>query len=245
MAGHSKWANIKHKKAKEDAKRGKVFTRLIRELTVAAKQGGSEIESNPRLRLAVSKAQAANMPKDTMERAIKRGAGELEGVNYEEIRYEGYGPGGVAVMVDCLTDNKNRTVGEVRHAFSKHGGNLGTSGSVAYQFNENGVLSYESGDEDKIMEVALEAGAEDIIVDEDIGLIEVLTTPKDYPEVYEAMVAAGLEPDESEVTMRAENLSPISGEDAEKLLKLLDVLEELDDTQTVSTNADFPEDFQG
>lgn len=242
MAGHSKWANIKHKKAKEDAKRGKVFTRLIRELTVAAKHGGSDIESNPRLRLAVSKAQAANMPKDTMERAIKRGAGELEGVNYEEIRYEGYGPGGVAVMVDCLTDNKNRTVGEVRHAFSKHGGNLGTAGSVAYQFNECGVLTYEAGDEDNVMEAALDAGAEDVVID-DSGLIEVLTTPKDYPQVYEAMVEAGLEPDDSEVTMRADNLSPVNAEEAEKLLRLLDVLEELDDTQTVSTNADFPDDF--
>ncbi|MPV85901.1 YebC/PmpR family DNA-binding transcriptional regulator [Ostreibacterium oceani] len=241
MAGHSKWANIKHKKAKEDAKRGKVFTRLIRELTVAARNGGSDPDMNPRLRLAVSKAQAANMPKDTMERAIKRGAGELDGQVLSEIRYEGYGPGGVAVMVDCLSDNRNRTVGEVRHAFSKFGGNLGTDGSVAFQFREVGILSYESADEDAIMEAALEAGAEDVVAE--AGAIEVITSLKDYTSVYDAMVAAGFEPDESEITQRADNLSPVVGEDAEKLLKLLDVLEDLDDTQTVSTNADFPEDM--
>ncbi len=243
MAGHSKWANIKHKKAKEDAKRGKVFTRLIRELTVAARNGGSDPDMNPRLRLAISKAQAANMPKDTLERAVKRGAGELEGQVLNEIRYEGYGPGGVAVMVDCLSDNKNRTVGEVRHAFSKFGGNLGTDGSVAFQFQEVGVLTYENGDEEVIMETALDAGAEDILSEE--GLVEVITTPKAYTEVYDAMVAAGLTPDDSEVTQRAENLVPVSGSDAETLMKLLDTLEELDDTQTVSTNADFPEDFAG
>lgn len=243
MAGHSKWANIKHKKAKEDAKRGKVFTRLIRELTVAARNGGSDPDMNPRLRLAISKAQAANMPKDTLERAVKRGAGELEGQTLNEIRYEGYGPGGVAVMVDCLSDNKNRTVGEVRHAFSKCGGNLGTDGSVSFQFSEVGILTYESGDEDAIMEAALEAGADDVLTED--GIIEVITTPKAYTEVYEAMVAAGFEPDDSEVTQRADNLSPVEGEDAEKLMRLLDMLEELDDTQTVSTNADFPEDFAG
>lgn len=243
MAGHSKWANIKHKKAKEDAKRGKVFTRLIRELTVSAREGGSDIEANPRLRLAVAKAQGANMPKDTLERAIKRGAGELEGVNLEEIRYEGYGPGGVAVMVDCLTDNKNRTVGEVRHAFTKHGGNLGTSGSVSFQFQQKGVLRYEAGaDEDKIMEVALDAGAEDVVADDD-GSIEVLTEPSDYTQVYEAMAAAGLEPEDSEVMQRPDNLLPVTKEEGEKLLSLLDVLESLDDTQTVSTNADFPDDM--
>lgn len=241
MAGHSKWANIKHKKAKEDAKRGKVFTRLIRELTVAARNGGSDPDMNPRLRLAVSKAQAANMPKDTLERAVKRGAGELEGQVLNEIRYEGYGPGGVAVMVDCLSDNKNRTVGEVRHAFSKCGGNLGTAGSVAFQFNEVGVLTYEGGDEEAIMDVALEAGAEDVLAEGD--MIEVITSPKDYTQVYDAMVAAGLEPNESEVTQRADNLSPVDATDAEKLMKLLDMLEELDDTQTVSTNADFPDNF--
>lgn len=243
MAGHSKWANIKHKKAKEDAKRGKVFTRLIRELTVAARNGGSDPDMNPRLRLAVAKAQAANMPKDTLERAVKRGAGELEGQVLSEIRYEGYGPGGVAVMVDCLSDNKNRTVGEVRHAFSKFGGNLGTDGSVAFQFQEVGVLTYENGDEDAIMEVALDAGAEDVLAEDDI--IEVITTPKAYTEVYDALVAAGIEPDDSEVTQRADNLVPVSGSDAETLMKLLDTLEELDDTQTVSTNADFPEAFTG
>lgn len=243
MAGHSKWANIKHKKAKEDAKRGKVFTRLIRELTVAARNGGSDPDMNPRLRLAVSKAQAANMPKDTLERAVKRGAGELEGQVLNEIRYEGYGPGGVAVMVDCLSDNKNRTVGEVRHAFTKFGGNLGTDGSVAFQFQEVGVLTYEDGDEDTIMEVALDAGADDVLSED--GIVEVITTPKAYTEVYEAMTAAGLEPNDSEVTQRADNLVPVSGSDASSLMKLLDTLEELDDTQTVSTNADFPEDFEG
>lgn len=243
MAGHSKWANIKHKKAKEDAKRGKVFTRLIRELTVAARSGGSDPDMNPRLRLAISKAQAANMPKDTLERAVKRGAGELEGQVLSEIRYEGYGPGGVAVMVDCLSDNNNRTVGEVRHAFSKFGGNLGTAGSVAFQFTEVGVLTYENADEDTIMEAALDAGADDVIAED--GFIEVITTPKAYTEVYDAMVAAGFVPDESEVTQRADNLALVSNEEAEPLIKLLEALEELDDTQTVSTNADFPEDFEG
>ncbi len=243
MAGHSKWANIKHKKAKEDAKRGKVFTRLIRELTVAARNGGSDPDMNPRLRLAVSKAQAANMPKDTLERAVKRGAGELEGQVLNEIRYEGYGPGGVAVMVDCLSDNKNRTVGEVRHAFTKCGGNLGTSGSVAFQFSEVGVLTYEDGDEDAIMEAALEAGADDVVSED--GIIEVITTPKAYTDVYDAMVTAGFEPNESEVTQRADNLAPVSAEEATQLMRLLDMLEELDDTQTVSTNADFPDDFEG
>ncbi|MGY0399009.1 MAG: YebC/PmpR family DNA-binding transcriptional regulator [Ostreibacterium sp.] len=243
MAGHSKWANIKHKKAREDAKRGKVFTRLIRELTVAARNGGSDPDMNPRLRLAVTKAQAANMPKDTLERAVKRGAGELEGQVLNEIRYEGYGPGGVAVMVDCLSDNKNRTVGEVRHAFTKCGGNLGTAGSVAFQFSEVGILTYEGGNEEAIMEAALTSGADDVIAEE--GIIEVITTPKAYTEVYDAMVVAGFEPNESEVTQRADNVSPVDSADAEKLMKLLDMLEDLDDTQTVSTNADFPEDFGG
>lgn len=244
MAGHSKWANIKHKKAKEDAKRGKVFTRLIRELTVAARSGGSDADTNPRLRLAISKAQAENMPKDTMERAIKRGAGELEGVQMEEVRFEGYGPGGVAIMVDCLTDNNNRTVSEVRHAFSKMGGNLGTSGSVAFQFKEQGVLFFESvADEDALMEAALEAGAADIQFDE--GSAEVVTEPSDYATVYETLVAAGYTPDESEVTMRAENLSPVSLDDADKVMRLIERLEELDDTQSVYTNADFPAEFEG
>ncbi|MDO4776118.1 MAG: YebC/PmpR family DNA-binding transcriptional regulator [Cardiobacteriaceae bacterium] len=244
MAGHSKWANIKHKKAKEDAKRGKVFTRLIRELTVAARQGGSDVDSNPRLRLAISKAQAENMPKDTMERAIKRGAGELEGVQMEEVRFEGYGPGGVAIMVDCLTDNNNRTVSEVRHAFSKMGGNLGTSGSVAFQFDERGVLFFEEvKDEDALMEAALEAGADDIEMED--GSAEVLTAPENYAAVYDALVAAGFTPDESEVTMRAQNLSPVSLDDADKVMRLIERLEELDDTQSVYTNADFPAEFEG
>lgn len=244
MAGHSKWANIKHKKAKEDAKRGKIFTRLIRELTIAARSGGSDPNSNPRLRLAISKAQAENMTKDTMERAIKRGAGELEGVQMEEVRFEGYGPSGVAIMVDCLTDNNNRTVGEVRHAFSKCGGNLGTSGSVAFQFKEQGVLFFESvADEDALMEAALEAGAQDIEFDE--GSAQVITEPADYATVYEALVAAGFTPDESEVTMRAENLSPVSAQDADKVMRLIDMLEELDDVQSVVSNAEFPEDYAG
>lgn len=244
MAGHSKWANIKHKKAKEDAKRGKVFTRLIRELTVAARHGGSDAETNPRLRLAISKAQAENMPKDTMERAIKRGAGELEGVQMEEVRFEGYGASGVAIMVDCLTDNNNRTVGEVRHAFSKCGGNMGTSGSVAFQFKEQGVLFFEKiEDEDAFMEAALEAGAEDIEFDD--GSAEVITAPADYAAVYDALTNAGYTPDESEVTMRAENLSPVSLEDAAKVMKLIDMLEELDDVQSVVHNAEFPEEFEG
>lgn len=243
MAGHSKWANIKHKKAKEDAKRGKVFTRLIRELTVAARSGGSDVSSNPRLRLAVAKAQTENMPRDTMERAIKRGAGELEGVQMEEVRFEGYGPSGVAIMVDCLTDNNNRTVSEVRHAFSKCGGNLGTSGSVAFQFKEQGVLFFELiDDEDKFMEIALDAGAEDIEFDN--GACEVVTSPADYASVYEAIVAAGYQPTESEVTMRAENLSPVSADDAAKVMRLIDMLEDLDDVQTVVSNAEFPEDFE-
>lgn len=244
MAGHSKWANIKHKKAKEDAKRGKVFTRLIRELTVAARHGGSDASSNPRLRLAIANAQSENMPKDTMERAIKRGAGELEGVQMEEVRFEGYGASGVAIMVDCLTDNNNRTVSEVRHAFSKCGGNMGTSGSVAFQFKEQGILFFEKiEDEDAFMEAALEAGAEDIDFNE--GAAEVITTPTNYAMVYDALVAAGYTPDESEVTMRAENLSPVSMDDAAKVMKLIDMLEELDDVQSVVHNAEFPEAFEG
>lgn len=244
MAGHSKWANIKHKKAKEDAKRGKIFTRLIRELTVAARHGGSDINANPRLRLAVSKAQAENMTKETMERAIKRGAGELDGVQMEEVRFEGYGPSGVAIIVDCLTDNNNRTVGEVRHAFSKCGGNLGTSGSVAFQFKEQGVLFFENvDDEDALMEAALNAGAEDIEFDDKSA--EILTAPEEYANVYEALVQAGFTADESEVTLRAENLSAVSLEDAEQVARLLEMLEELDDVQRVVSNADFPEEFEG
>jgi YebC/PmpR family DNA-binding regulatory protein len=238
MAGHSKWANIKHKKAANDKKRGKLWSKLIREVTVAAKEGGGDIEANPRLRLAVDKARGANMPNDTVERAIKRGAGGEEGENYDEIRYEGYGPGGVAIIVDCLTDNRNRTASEVRHAFTKHGGNLGTDGSVAYMFNKKGIISYGTGaDEDAIMEAALEAGAEDVVGNDD-GSVDVYTTPDDFSDVVEAMRAAGHEPDNAEVTYAAENNSPLDQDGAEKLLRLIDFLEDLDDVQEVYSNAD-------
>lgn len=242
MAGHSKWANIQHRKKAQDAKRGKLFTKFIREITVAARMGDPDPNANPRLRLAVDNALTANMSKDTIERAIKRGAGAQEGENYEEVRYEGYGPGGVAVMVDCMTDNRNRTVAEVRHAFTKAGGNLGTSGSVAFQFTHTGVLSYAPGcDEDAIMEAALEAGANDVVSNDD-GSVDVLVEPVDFMVVKEAMVAAGLEPEQAEVTMRAENLSPLEAEDAEKLLRMLDRLEDLDDVQNVYSNADISEE---
>lgn len=241
MAGHSKWANIQHRKNTQDAKRGKLFTRLIRETTVAARMGDGDPNMNPRLRLAMDKALAANMPRDTIERAAKRGAGALDGVEYEENRYEGYGPGGVAVIVDTMTDNRNRTVAEVRHAFSKCDGNMGASGSVAFQFTEWGVLSYPPGsDEDRIMEIALEAGADDVVSDED-GSVEVLTAPAVFQAVKAAMTAAGLVPDEAEVTMRAGSSVKLGFEDARKMLKLLDLLEDLDDTQNVYSNADFSE----
>ncbi len=241
MAGHSKWANIQHRKKAQDAKRGKLFTRLIREITVAARMGGSDIGANPRLRLAVDKALSANMPKDTVDRAIKRGAGELEGMIYEEVRYEGYGPGGVAVMVDCMTDNRNRTVAEIRHAFGKAGGNLGTSGSVAYMFAKQGVISYPAGtDEDAVMEAALEAGAEDVIVNDDSS-IDVLTTPEEFISVKDEIKKAIGKPEHAEVTMRAENLTVLDIRDAEKMLRLQDMLEELDDVQEVYSNADIPE----
>lgn len=243
MAGHSKWANIKHKKAANDKKRAKVWTKLIREITVAAKEGQtSDPAASPRLRLAWDKGLAANMPKDTIDKAAKRGAGELEAVNYEEIRYEGYGPGGVAVMVDCMTDNRNRTVSEVRHAFTKAGGNLGTDGSVAYMFNEVGIISYEPGaDEDAIMEAALEAGAEDIINNDD-GSIDVLTTPEDYQAVKDTLEAARLAPVNAEVTMRPETPSAVDVEAAEKIMRMIDTLEDLDDVQDVYTNADIPDE---
>jgi YebC/PmpR family DNA-binding regulatory protein len=242
MAGHSKWANIQHRKSKVDAKRGKVFTRINRELSVAAREGGSDPDANPRLRLAILKANAVNMPKDTIERTIKKAAGELEGVSYEEIRYEGYAQGGVAVMVECLTDNRNRTVAEVRHAFSKHGGNLGTDGSVGYLFSKLGVLSYAPGvSEDKIMEAALEAGADDVVTADD-GSVEVLTSPEAYAEVVEKMTAAGLEPAESEITMRASLEVELDVETGRKVVNFLDILEDLDDTQAVYNNADIPDE---
>ena len=244
MAGHSKWANIKHKKAANDKKRAKVWTKIIREITVAAREGKtSDPNAHPRLRLAVDKALSANMPKDTIERACKRGSGELGGESYDEIRYEGYGPGGVAVIVECMTDNRNRTVSEVRHAFSKAGGNLGTDGSVAYMFKQIGVLLYPPGsDEDTIMEAALEAGAEDVVTEDD-GSIEVITEPASFAEVQQALIDAGLEPEEAEVTMRADNLTPLDVATAEKLINLVEALEELDDVQEVFSNADIPDEL--
>lgn len=244
MAGHSKWANIKHKKAAVDKKRAKVWTKLIREITVAAREGNtSDAGAYPRLRLAVDKALAANMPKDTIERASKRGAGELEGVNYEEVVYEGYGPAGIAMMVDCFTDNRNRTVSEVRHAFSKAGGNLGTDGSVAYMFSKVGILSFPEGsDEDAIMEAALDAGAEDVVTHDD-GSIEVMTSPEDFNAVQEAMMSAGLEPELAEVTMKAATTTELGLEDAEKVVRLQDALDELDDVQEVFTNAEIPDEI--
>jgi YebC/PmpR family DNA-binding regulatory protein len=237
MAGHSKWANIQHRKGRQDAKRGKIFTRLIKEITVAAKLGGGDPAINPRLRMAIEKAKAESMPKDNIENAVKRGSGQLEGVNYEEIRYEGYGLNGAAVMVDCLTDNRQRTVADVRHAFSKYGGNLGTDGSVAFLFKHCGSLLFAPGvDEDKIMEAALEAGADDIISDED-GSIEVITAPNDFSAVKEALEAAGFKPEVAEVTMKAANETVFTGDDAVKMQKLLDALENLDDVQEVYTTA--------
>lgn len=242
MAGHSKWANIQHRKSKVDAKRGKVFTRINRELSVAAREGGSDPDANPRLRLAVQKAQAANMPKDTIERTIKKAAGELEGVTYEEVRYEGYAPGGVAVMVDCLTDNRNRTVAEVRHAFSKHGGNLGTDGSVGYLFSKVGILNFEPGTpEEKILDIALEAGADDVVSEEG-GSIEVRTAPETHADVVAAMQARGFEPANAEITMRASVEVELDVEAGQKLLRLLDHLEDLDDAQAVYSNADIPDE---
>ena len=238
MAGHSKWANIKHKKAANDKKRGKIWTKLLREVTVAAKEGGGDIESNPRLRLVVDKANGANVPKDTIDRAIKRGAGAGEGDNYDEIRYEGYGPGGTAIIVDCMTDNRNRTASEVRHAFTKHGGNLGTDGSVAYMFKKQGIISYAPGmDEDAIMEAALEAGAEDVVTNDD-GSIDVMTTPEAFSNVNQDMVVAGLEANNAEVTFSADTSAELDEETAEKLLKMVDTLEDLDDVQEVYTNAE-------
>lgn len=237
MAGHSKWANIKHKKAAQDAKRGKVFTRLIKEITVAARMGGGDPDSNPRLRLAVDKAYDQNMPKDNVERAIKRGSGDLEGVDYEEIRYEGYGIAGAAVMVDCMTDNRVRTVADVRHAFTKYGGNLGTDGSVSFLFKHCGQLIFAPGtNEDKLMEAALEGGAEDVVSNDD-GSIEVITAPYEFITVKEALEEAGFKAELAEVTMKPSNEAILTGDDAVKMQKLLDALENLDDVQEVYTTA--------
>jgi len=241
MAGHSKWANIQHRKGRQDEKRGKVWTRIIREITVAARQGGGDVSANPRLRLAIDKAKAANMPADRIKYNIDKASGALEGVNYEEIRYEGYGIGGAAIIVDTMTDNRVRTVAEVRHAFSKYGGNLGTEGSVAFQFKHCGQFVFAPGtSEDRVMEVALEAGAEDVITGDD-GSIEVLCAPPDYEAVKAALEAAGLKPEIAGVTMRAENTVALTGEDAERMQKLLDVIEDLDDVQDVFHNAEIEE----
>lgn len=242
MAGHSKWANIKHRKAAQDAKRGKIFTKIIRELVVAAKEGGGNVEDNPRLRAVVDKALGANMKRDTIDKAIQRGAGGGEGDNYDELTYEGYGPGGVAILVEVMTDNRNRTVAEVRHAFSKAGGNLGTDGSVAYLFDKKGSLVFgEGADEETIMEAALEAGAEDIVAQDD-GSVEVLTAPEDFMAVKDALVEADLKPEQSEVTMMPSTTVELDLDGAEKVLRLVDALEDLDDVQNVYSNSDIPAD---
>jgi len=242
MAGHSKWANIKHKKAATDKKRGKLWTKLIREITVAAKEGGGDINSNPRLRLCIDKGKAANMPNDTIDRAVKKGAGGAESEDYEELRYEGYGPGGTAVIVDCMTDNRNRTASEVRHAFTKAGGNLGTDGSVAYMFEKKGIISYAEGaDEDAIMEAALDAGADDVVGNDDTS-VDVFTAPDDLMDIRQAMIDAGLEPDHAEVTFDAENKAPLDQSTAESLLRMIDVLEDLDDVQEVYSNAEISDE---
>ncbi|KFI23999.1 YebC/PmpR family DNA-binding transcriptional regulator [Nitrosococcus oceani] len=243
MAGHSKWANIQYRKGAQDAKRGKLFTRLIREITVAARLEGGDPATSPRLRTAIDKAFAANMPKDNIERAIKRGTGDLEGVAYEEVRYEGYGPYGVAVMVDCMTDNRNRTVAEVRHVFSKWGGNLGTDGSVAYLFSKKGIISYsKESNEDTIMEVAIEGGAEDVVTNEDSS-IDVFTEPEGFSTVKKALDEAGLKAEQAEITQHASTSVSLALEEARKMLDFLDALEELDDVQQVYSNADFSEEI--
>jgi YebC/PmpR family DNA-binding regulatory protein len=243
MAGHSKWANIQHRKGAQDARRGKLFTKLIREITVSARAGGGEVANNPRLRAAMDKALTANMSKDTIERAIKKGTGALDGDNFEEIRYEGYGSGGIAIMVDCLTDNRVRTVADVRHAFSKAGGNLGTDGSVAYLFTKTGVLTYAKGvSEDALMDAALEAGADDVLSLEDGG-VDVIVQPEAFDTVRDHLVSVGLVPESAEVTMRASTTVALNEEDAIKLLKLVDRLEDLDDVQNVYSNADISEEI--
>ena len=241
MAGHSKWANIQHRKGRQDEKRQRVWTRVVREIMVAARTGGGDPTANPRLRLAIEKAKAANMPADTVKRNIDKATGNLEGVSYEEIRYEGYGIGGAAIIVDTMTDNRVRTVADVRHVFSKYGGNMGTEGSVAFQFKHCGQLVFAPGtDEDKVMDVALEAGAEDVIADEE-GAIEVLTSPADFEAVKNALEAAGLNPELAEVTMRPENTIELTGDDAARMQKLIDVIEDLDDVQEVFHNAEIAE----
>ncbi|WP_341325751.1 YebC/PmpR family DNA-binding transcriptional regulator [Methylotuvimicrobium sp. KM2] len=243
MAGHSKWANIKHRKAGQDAKRGKIFTKMIREISVAAKAGGGDPASNPTLRTAIDKALGANMKRDTIDNTIKKATGALEAENYEEVRYEGYGPAGVAIMVDCLTDNRNRTVGEVRHAFSKAGGNLGTDGSVAYLFNKVGIISFpDSLDEDAVIEAALEAGADDVVTNED-GSIDVITAPESYMDVKEALIAKDFKPENSEITMQPSTSAELNAEEAEKLMRLIDRLEDLDDVQNVYSNADISDEI--
>ena len=241
MAGHSKWANIQHRKNAQDAKRGKIFTKVIREIGVAARSGGGDPNTNPRLRIAVDKGLAANMSKDIIERAIKKATGELEGVHYDEIRYEGYAPGGVAVIVNCLTDNRTRTVADVRHAFSKFGGNLGTDGSVAFLFRKLGVISFAPGaSEDRVMEAALEAGADDVVSYPEDGSIDVLTTPEAFPVVKDALAKAGLVADQAGVTMRADNDVAVEGDTALSVARLLEWLEDIDDVQDVYSNADLP-----
>ena len=238
MAGHSKWANIKHRKAAQDKKRGKIWSKLIREVTVAAREAGGDPNANPRLRLALDKAFAANMPRDTVDRAVQRGAGADDGESYDEIRYEGYGPGGTAVMVDCMTDNRNRTAAEVRHAFTKHGGNLGTAGSVSYLFTKQGVISFSPGtDEDAVMEAALEAGAEDVVSNDD-GSVDVVTAPEDFTTVKDVLAAAGLDVAQAEMGFNASTTAKLDQETAEKLLRMVDTLEDLDDVQEVYSNAD-------
>ena len=243
MAGHSKWANIQHRKGRQDVKRGKLFTKLIRGITISAKLGGGDADANPRLRAAIDGAKSQSMPKDTIERAVKRGAGDEDSGNLEEIRYEGYGPGGVAVMVDCMTDNKNRTVAEVRHAFSKCGGNLGTDGSVSYLFNKIGLISYSAGtDEDALMEAALDAGADDVVTNDD-GSIDIITAADDLVDVKDALVNASHEPENAEVTMQASTSSALEQKGAETMLRLLDMLEDLDDVQKVYSNAEISEEI--
>ena len=238
MAGHSKWANIQHRKGRQDEKRGKIWTRLIREIVVAARHGGGDLAMNPRLRLAVEKAKAANMPADTIKKNVDKATGNLEGMSYEEVRYEGYGIGGAAILIDCMTDNRVRTVAEVRHAFSKHGGNLGSEGSVAFQFRHCGQFVFAPGtDEDAVMAAALDAGADDVVTGDD-GSIEVLSSPADFEAVQAALAKAGLEPEVAEVTMRPENVVALGGEDAARMQKLIDVIEDLDDVQAVYHNAE-------